>query len=71
MDKYYDILREHNDYNKEPVVYCKHCLSLNIRILGEDSDFCDTCGNTDTETTDITTWENMYEQKYGIRFLNE
>ena len=20
----------HNDYNNEPVFYCKHCLSLNI-----------------------------------------
>lgn len=38
-----------NDYNEVPVLYCKHCLSLNIRNIPrmEDSDYCDECGSTD------------------------
>lgn len=53
------------NYNNEPVVYCKHCLSLKIMILDDNIDYCDDCGCTDTETTDITSWENMYKAKYG------
>lgn len=56
------------DYNTEPVVYCKNCLSLKIMILDEDTDYCDECGNTDLETTDITSWEKMYEKKYRKPF---
>lgn len=53
------------NYNNEPVVYCKHCLSLKIMILDNDMDYCDNCGCTDTDTTDITSWEEMYKKKYG------
>lgn len=60
-----------NEYNNIPVVYCKHCLSLAIRSLEEDSDFCDKCGNTETEKTDIFTWEKMYEEKYNTKFINK
>lgn len=60
----------HNDYNAEPVVYCKHCLSLAIRILNENTDYCDICGSTDTDSTDITSWEMMYEEKKGTKLLN-
>ncbi len=62
-----------NEYNKEPVMYCKHCLSL--RILGvqgvEDLDYCDECGNTDIGELDIHTWENMYKERYGVEYLNK
>lgn len=54
------------------VVYCPHCLSLAIRVLDRDdcsSDYCDDCGNTNLETTDISTWEKMYEEKYGNKYL--
>lgn len=62
------------DYNNEPVFYCKRCLSLNVKSMDEDHDtdfldFCDDCGSTEIEQTDIHTWEKMYEQKYGINFL--
>lgn len=53
------------DYNAEPVFYCKHCLSLNIRILNENLDFCDDCGNTVMEVTDIESWEKLYKEKYN------
>lgn len=62
------------DYNSEPVFYCKHCLSLNIKSVDDFVntdclDFCDECGSTEIDTTDIYTWEKMYEQKYGRNFL--
>lgn len=57
-------------YNKEPVVFCKHCLSLKVRISG-NLDYCDDCGCTELGETDIHHWEELYEQKYGIKYLNK
>lgn len=57
-----------NDFNSEPVVYCSHCLSLKIMKLDDNVDFCDNCGSTDTETTDIESWKRLYENKYGKPF---
>lgn len=66
-------LQEEINYNDEPVFYCKHCLSL--RILNEsqlpDLEYCDDCGSTNIETTDISTWEEMYEKRYGFKFLDK
>lgn len=71
------------DYNNVPVTYCKTCLSLNLKEVtfkgqkdpatGEDKNvtYCVPCGNTDTETTHITEWEDFYEAKYGERFLDK
>ena len=58
------------DYNNEPVHYCKHCLSLKIKIVG-GYDFCDECGSTDILTAHIDEWEKLYEQRYGHKFLEE
>lgn len=55
------------DYDSEPVFYCKNCLSLNIMYL-DGMDYCDECGCTDIESTDIYTWEKIYERKYGKPF---
>lgn len=55
-------------YNSIPVVYCKHCLSLAIRTSG-DYDYCDECGNTETEEALIEEWEELYEQKYKEKYL--
>ena len=60
-----------NDYDSEPVIYCKHCLSLKIRILDDIIDYCDECGSTDTAQTDIHTWEKMWEDKYGKPYNNK
>lgn len=61
------------EYNNEPVYYCKQCLSL--RILGipgiEDLDFCDDCGSTNIGTTDIHTWEDLYKQRFNINYLDK
>lgn len=52
------------DYNSEPVLYCKNCLSLKI-LAFDDNDYCDQCGSTEIESTDIKTWEELYKKKYG------
>lgn len=52
-----------NNYDLEPVYYCKHCLSLLIKTA-EGVDFCGDCGSADIETTDIFTWQEMYKEKY-------
>jgi hypothetical protein len=36
----------------------------------ESLDYCDECGNTDIEKVEFSTWEKMYEEKYGQKFLN-
>ena len=57
-----------NEYNSEEVAYCKTCLSLRILVLDENTDYCDECGSTNIEFTDIASWEMMYEQKYNKPF---
>lgn len=58
------------DYNNEPVYYCKHCLSLKVKIVG-GYDFCDECGGTDINTAHIDDWDRLYEERYGHKFLEE
>ena len=62
-----------DEYNKEPVFYCKRCLSLHIMNESQlpDLEYCADCGSTDIETTDISTWEEMYKQKYGFKLLDK
>ena len=37
------------DYNAEPVMYCKRCISLKIKDIPDISNYCycDDCGSTD------------------------
>lgn len=56
------------EYNNIPVVYCKNCLSLKIRVLDEDVDYCDDCGSTELASTDIETWKEMWEKRYNKPF---
>lgn len=56
------------DYNSEPVFYCKKCLSLKIMAFDESSDYCDACGSTDIGTAHIEEWKYMYKSKYGREF---
>lgn len=70
-----DSLREYNqkksDYNKEPVYYCSHCLSLKIRDAGlPELLYCDDCGSSNIYTANIEEWEELYKNKYGFRFLD-
>lgn len=65
-------MEENIDYNAEPVYYCRHCLSLNIRnvLHMEELDYCEECGSTDIESTDIGTWEGLYRERYGFNLLD-
>lgn len=59
-------------YNQEPVHYCTHCLSLRVRtVFGEDMDYCDSCGSTNIEQTQIEAWEDKYKKMYGINYLTK
>lgn len=65
--------KSHNDYNSEPVFYCKHCLSLNVRHVldTKDSEYCDNCGSTNIVECSIEEWENLYRNKFGHNYLDE
>lgn len=62
-----------NDYNDEPVYYCKSCLSLGIKTvtLGLDLDYCKDCGSTDIGQTHIEEWQKSYRNKYGFDYLTK
>ena len=64
-------MEEKQNYNEEPVFYCKGCLSLKIRNIPsmEDSEFCDECSSTDIGQCSIEEWEKMYTERYGHRYL--
>jgi len=64
-------IESNENYNDIPVYYCSHCLSLNIMILDDNTDYCDNCGSTDIESTDILTWEKLYKEKYKKDFNKE
>ena len=64
-------MEEKQNYNEEPVFYCKSCLSLKIRSVPnmEDSEFCDECSSTDIGQCSIEEWEKMYIERYGHYYL--
>lgn len=61
-------LNLNNQYNEEPVVYCKQCLSLKIRTVA-DMCYCDKCGSVDMGEDSIYNWEALYENSYGHKYL--
>lgn len=54
-----------DDYNSEPVFYCKNCLSLRVMILDDDTEYCDECGCTEMESSSIEDWQKLYNKKYN------
>lgn len=58
-------------YNEEPVHYCDNCLSLKIKTLGAEIDYCADCGNTDILEDTIEVWEDLYETKYNKKHLTD
>lgn len=59
-----------NDYNSEPVYYCKRCLSLKIKDIGsEDTEYCEDCGSTNIETDNIENWQELYKKRFGHYYL--
>lgn len=61
------------EYNKEPVHYCKNCLSIAIKELKNSKvSVCLDCGNPykdDEDPIDINEWEILYVKEYGTTFL--
>lgn len=66
--------------DREPVSYCKVCLSLKVKVVTvnkdneneeEDIVYCDSCSNTEIGEAHITEWEDMYEEKYQTRFITK
>lgn len=61
---------EKEEFNKESVFYCVHCLSLAIKQI-QGLDFCDNCGSTAIADANIKEWEEMYMKRYGKKFINK
>jgi hypothetical protein len=40
-------------------------MSLAVKSLNPYVDYCDNCGSTEIDTTDIYTWREMYKQRFG------
>lgn len=57
------------EFNREPVHFCKHCLSLDIQTDEFAGDFCADCGRTDIRELTISQWEQLYKDTYGYKFL--
>jgi hypothetical protein len=69
-----EMITSKDNSNNEPITFCKTCLSILIKTTtmqdtGQEVDYCVACSNTDMDSTHITEWEDMYEEKYGERFL--
>ena len=63
-----------SEYNEEDVYYCKECLSLGIIDVKDENgnitfSFCNNCGRTDIEHTEIFSWEKMYKENYGTNYI--
>lgn len=64
-----------NEYDLEPVVYCRHCLwigpTVEVSWFNGKLDACPCCGGTDFDRTFIEQWEDKFQKKYKQgRYLN-
>jgi hypothetical protein len=61
------------EYDAEPVEYCRRCLSLNIQEE-DDTIFCYDCGSQHIATNyfkvNIKEWERLFYEEYGQPFIN-
>ena len=69
MEKSNNNTEKQVDYNDEPVFYCEHCLSLNIKEI-EGIDYCSNCGGTVIGQTHINDWTEKYKSRYGEEYIN-
>lgn len=53
------------EYNREPVFYCKRCGSLAIKYTEGEIvvDYCNDCKGTDIGITRIDTWDKLYNKE--------
>lgn len=71
-----EMITKKADYNNVPVTYCKTCGSLHIKTVEFDNgqgplDYCVSCSNTELGSVHIEEWEDIYEDKYGHKFLDK
>ena len=62
------------EYNDDPVWYCRSCLSLKIKNFGDDEMvpcYCAACSSTDVGTATIDEWDVMHEVRYGKKFISK
>ena len=60
-----------DEYNNEPMHFCKTCLSANIRELSSSNLFvCGECGNSKLDEAKVNDWIEMYTKEYGKPFLS-
>lgn len=60
------------EYNSEPVYYCKSCLSLSVTGDKHASgSYCIECGSSAIGRTSIELWQDAYRAKHGKDFLTE
>lgn len=55
--------------SEEEVYYCKDCLSLRIKSMGEEFLFCDHCGSTEVGVASLENWKQMYKDLYGRDYI--
>ena len=70
MDNKIDLAKI-EEYNNEPVYYCKNCLSLRIMDLNDTISFCDRCGSTEISTCHINEWKRLYKERYGKDYIKQ
>ena len=61
------------EINNIPVYYCNSCLSLHILrgTTEEIPEFCGKCYSTNISKCHITTWRELYYNRYNIYPENE
>ena len=69
LEHYSGISKE--EYNAEPVFYCKSCLSLHVMPENGMGSYCQECGSAAVGRTNIDNWTEMYHHKYEKDFLTE
>ena len=71
MEKFNNEHKE--EYNKEPVYYCKKCLSLKIGYVAvlEGSEYCEDCNSTNIGKAPIEECDKMFFNRYGYHYLEE
>jgi len=58
------------DYDSEPIAFCAKCYSLKIKHEDSlDIDYCGECGCSEIKEAPVHVWENLYEQKYGKKYV--
>lgn len=64
--------KQTEQFNDEPVYYCKSCLSLRIRTVAVDSDldYCDCCGSTDIGKSHIEEWRRLFRERNGYDYMD-